>query len=175
MNNTINKLKQIKQQKKRINQNLIDLPADADATRDQLEDTKNQLTISQKEAEILQLRDKEKKNKIKEEIREQFYFLTNRTYMTFRKLGLLNSKRDFSKVMGKTPCYFTVAEANNINPRLETIDQIKQSINDVVDSIDILFEHDDIINRDNIKRVLNQTTSQYEELKKDILIKIYNL
>lgn len=136
--------------------------------------------LAQKQMEIerinqLKQEKKQKENAIKEELKERFYYLANKTYQTFRKIGLLESKRDLSTLLDKHPTYLTSIEINRRLPAIETLDTLRAYLNEIIDSFDFFMTDEEIINKENIKKILKNLYENFEELKQDMLIKIYKL
>lgn len=162
---------QMKQQKKQTNDQALKTNLD-----NQIDDN----LLAQKQAEIdrinqLKQEKKQKENAIKEELKERFYYLANKTYQTFRKIGLLESKRDLSTLLDKHPTYLTSIEINRRLPAIETLDTLRAYLNEIIDSFDFFMTDEEIINKENIKKILKNLYENFEELKQDMLIKIYKL
>lgn len=162
---------QMKQQKKQTNDQALKTNLD-----NQIDDN----LLAQKQAEIdrinqLKQEKKQKENAIKEELKERFYYLANKTYQTFRKIGLLESKRDLSTLLDKHPTYLTSIEINRRLPAIETLDMLRAYLNEIIDSFDFFMTDEEIINKENIKKILKNLYENFEELKQDMLIKIYKL
>lgn len=162
---------QMKQQKKQTNDQALKTNLD-----NQIDDN----LLAQKQAEIdrinqLKQEKKQKENAIKEELKERFYYLANKTHQIFRKIGLLESKRELSTLLDKHPTYLTSIEINRRLPAIETLDTLRAYLNEIIDSFDFWMTDEEIINKENIKKILKNLYENFEELKQDMLIKIYKL
>lgn len=161
----------LRQQKKQTNDQ-----AQKTALDTQIDDN----LMAQKQAEIerinqLKQEKKQKEMALKEELKERFYFLANKTFQTFRKIGLIESKRDLSTLLDKHPTYLSSLELNRRLPAIETLDNLRIYLTEITDSLDLLMTNTEITDRENIKKILRNLYENYEDLKQDMLIKIYKI
>lgn len=161
----------LRQQKKQTNDQVLKTNLDT-----QIDDN----LLAQKQAEIerinqLKQEKKQKEFTLKEELKERFYYLANRTFQTFRKIGFIESKRDLSTLLDKHPTYLTSLELNRRLPAIETLDNLRIHLTEITDSLDLLMTDEEITDKENIKKILRNLYENYEELKQDMLIKIYKI
>lgn len=177
-NYLMDRIKNLKSNRKVIRQQKQS--AQDQALKTELDNQIDDNILAQKQAEIERINQmkqekKQKENAIKEELKERFYYLANKTYQTFRKIGLLESKRELSSLLDKHPTYLTSIEINRRLPAIETLDTLRAYLNEIIDSFDFFMTDEEIINKENIKKILKNLYENFEELKQDMLIKIYKL
>lgn len=174
-NYLIDKIKMLKSNRKKIRQQ--ERQTKDTALKSNLNKQIDDNLLSQKKAELDRLEQikREKQEQIKEDIKERFYYLTNKTYNTFKKIGLLESKRELSELLNKHPTYLTAIEFNRKMPKIDTMETLKSYITEVLDSIDLLITDKDMINRDNLTKILKGLYESFDELKKDMIIKLYKI
>ena len=165
-----NKIKILKQQKQQIK------------NQQDINDTNSKIQKNNIDQQ-LNLAEKERLNQIKTEKQEQKKQIVAESrkvmfnsYNLLRKIGIIQSKEEFSNLLDKHKSYFMVLECQQQQGlSIETIKVLKDNLQQVKFNIELLTSENDPNHTDWVKRKLQIIIEQIEQLEVKMMRVIYGI